>query len=76
MSVFIGSKLEAQPLQRCFPLPEVRAVWSWRPNQTPLSARSSFLLGQWLIFLHLTRQQSYTMYRRSITGKLSKKKKD
>jgi len=48
MSVFIGSKLEAQPLQRWFlPLPEVSAVWSWRPNQTPLSARSSFLSGQW-----------------------------
>ena len=48
MSVFIGSKLEAQPLQRCFlPLPEVSAVWSWRPIQTPLTARSSFLLGQW-----------------------------
>ena len=35
-----------------FPLPEVSAVRSWRPNQTPLSARSSFLLGQWL--LHFT----------------------
>ena len=31
-----------------FPLPEVIAVWSWRPNQTPEIARSSFLLGQWL----------------------------
>ena len=42
-------KLEALLLQRCFfPLPEVRAVWSWLPNQTPLSARSSFLLGQWV----------------------------
>ena len=30
-----------------FPPPEVRAVWSWRPNQTSLSAQSTFLLGQW-----------------------------
>ena len=50
MSVFIGSKLETQPLQRCFlPLPEVSAVWSWPPNQISLTARSSFLSGQWLL---------------------------
>ena len=29
-----------------FHLPEVGAVWSWRLIQTPLTARSSFLLGQ------------------------------
>ena len=47
MSVLIGSKLETQPLQRCFlPLPEVSAGWSWRPIQTPLTVRSSFLSGQ------------------------------
>jgi len=49
MSVFIGSKLEAQPLHPCFfTLPKVSAVWSWRPNQTPFSAWYSFLSGQWL----------------------------
>jgi hypothetical protein len=48
MSVLIGSKLEAQQLQCCFfPLPEVIAVWSWPPIQTPLTARSRFLSGQW-----------------------------
>ena len=26
---------------------EVSAIWSWRPNQTLLSARSNFLSGQW-----------------------------
>ena len=48
MSVLICSKFEVLPLQCCFlPLTEVNAVLSWRPNQTPLSARSSFLSGQW-----------------------------
>jgi len=72
--LFIGSILEdeAQPLQRCFfkflPLPEVSAVYhSWRPIQTPLTAQSSFLLGQWLIYHYLSTSvlvvyESYWMY--------------
>jgi len=50
MSVLIGSKLGAQQLQRCFlPLPEVSAVWSWRPIQTPLTAQSSFSFGSMML---------------------------
>jgi len=30
-----------------FPLPEVGAVWSWRPIQTLLTARLVLYLGQW-----------------------------